>query len=145
MWFRSTPIIRTDPVAHFPGTEQARWLHDRPLAMPPVRLDQVQPRALARQGTGNDAHLCLPLLDLAVVLTNPCPHYLTFMPRRPVPHQQPRRLAARRQLLAAPLQKLGRHLADGPPIHKPQPDRVGARVQAMPQQGWFDEKDNKVR
>src|SRR5262249_18014560 len=98
---------------------------DGPLAMHPLRLDGVQPRALARQLAYQDPHAAFTL-GPAVVFLDPAPHPRADMPGGIVPDQQQRLLALPGQFAANPAQEVHGHLADRPTVHETQqhPARV---------------------
>lgn len=99
---------RTHPVDHFLGRQELRWFDDPSLAMAPRGLDWVQPRALARQGTDEDAHPATCLFDLEVVLADPTAYLLADVPGGIVPGQHQGRFPPGLELGAAPGQKLRR-------------------------------------
>src|SRR5918995_692051 len=114
----------TDAVAQLGRRQEPCRSHHPPLAVRPLGLDRIEPRALARQLAAHDAHALPGLLDGAVVLTDPGPHLLADMPGGVVPDQEQGPLADGSQLATAPLQELAGHVADRAPVHKPQPARL---------------------
>src|SRR5438067_3601515 len=116
---------RADPRAEFRGGEQSGGFDHPPLAMRPLRLDRIEPRALARQVAGQDPHALAGGLHLPMVGADPLAHRAAAMPGRIVPHQQQGLLPCGRQFAAAPRQKLDRARAHRPAGHKAQPDRLG--------------------
>lgn len=88
-----TAEISTCAVSQFAGSEQALYFDHGLFAVEPLWLDCVQPGAFARQQAEHDPH-ALPSssFHLAVVLPQPGPHGLAYMPRRVVPYQQLRYL-----------------------------------------------------
>src|SRR5215211_1563160 len=115
-----------DPRAEFGRAEQPGGFDDAPLAMRPLGLDWVEPRALTRQIAIDDPHAPAGGFHLPIVRADPLAHHPTPMPRRIVPHQQQRLLPCDGQLVAAPRQKLGCACADGSARYAPQPSRLGA-------------------
>lgn len=63
-------------------------------------------------------HATAFLFDLLIVFSDPDPHNFADMPGRIIPNQQPGALALRRQPLAALVENLGGHVADGTFRHK---------------------------
>src|SRR5581483_3537504 len=121
MWFIRTAKMRTDPLSQLLCRKQAVGFHNRTLAMYPLRLDGIEPGTFRGEPKGQDTHACARLFHLLIVVSDPGSHDLTDMPGRVVPDQQPGALALRRQLLAAPVEKLGGDIAHGTPGDKAQP------------------------
>ena len=116
----------TDPLRQFVGGEQTCGLDHPFLAMQPLGLNGVQPRALDRQGTGEQAHALARLLDLAVVRAQPGAHDLAVVPGGVVPDQQHGALALGLGLLGTPGQKVDGHGTDRTAIDKAQPHLLAA-------------------
>src|SRR5262249_40401021 len=93
MGFMGTAIDRTYTVRQFRSGEQAVRLRDLALAMHPLGFNRVEPRTLAGQEAGDQAHALAGLLDLPIVLAQPGAHDLAIMPGGIVPDQQDRALA----------------------------------------------------
>src|SRR5262245_1100218 len=126
--FKRLKLLRaeviTDPDCDLMGRQQAIWLHDRSLAVDPLRLDRVEPGALDGQATRHDPDTAFRL-DPAIVCLDPGADPLADVPTRVVPDQQQRRLAFGRQAVTDPTQEVLRHLADRPALDKPQQHPVG--------------------
>src|SRR3954467_8274925 len=104
------------------SAEQTIGLRDTALAVHPLSLYRVQPRALGRQIAAYDPHAPLAaLLHFPVVLTYPLPDLLANVPAGVVPHQHQHLLAHRRQFLRAPRKELGSYPAYGASVHEAQP------------------------
>src|SRR3954469_4427625 len=104
------------------SAEQTIGLRDTALAVHPLGLYRVQPRALGRQIAAYDPHAPLAaLLHFPVVLTYPLPDLLANVPAGVVPHQHQHLLAHRRQFLRAPRKELGSYPAYGASVHEAQP------------------------
>ena len=98
------------------GGQQPVGLYHRPLAMYPVRFQRVQSGTFVGQGTPHNPYSLAIAFDLLVVLSEPVPHRLAFMPRGIIPDQQQSRLAQGRQLGTEPAQEgngAGTHWALG--------------------------------
>src|SRR5215207_1408093 len=111
----------TDPLGQLVSAQKTVGLDYLPLAVHPLRLDGVQPRALLGQQTAYDPHSLAALSDLAVVLAEPAPELFGDVPARVVPDQKQDLLTHRFELLGAPSEKLSRYTAHGPTIYKPDP------------------------
>jgi hypothetical protein len=136
-----TAKVITDTMFHFLSGEQRGRFYDGPFAMHPVRLNAIEPGTLGRQPAGNDAHsrMALPLgcQDTLIVQPEPAAHFLTDMPGGVIPDEHQHALALRLQLLAEPLQKGRRHMADRPTIDKAQADGLALGFQhAIATQGF---------
>src|SRR5918911_1864712 len=100
---REVSMVRTveggaDALDELGGRQQAGWLNDAALAMHPLGLDGVQPRALDRQVARDDPDAGAGQLDLAVVAADPGPDLTADVPGGVVPDQQQGGLAHRLQL-----------------------------------------------
>ena len=82
-------------VGELVGAQHAVELHDPSLAMHPLGLDGVQPRALLRKQATDDPHPAATLLDAAVVPPEPSPHFFGGVPAGVVPDEQQGLLARR--------------------------------------------------
>ena len=116
-----TPIIGTDARAQLRSRQLAPWLSDGPLAVDPMRLNAIQPRAFRRQLTHDDSHSPL-LLGFPIVCSRPATHRLRDRPRGIIPYQQQCLLAFLDQSSTDPLEKLCRNTRHWPATHEPQPD-----------------------
>src|SRR4051794_15155497 len=113
---------RAHPLGQLVGTQQTLRLHHAPLAVHPLGLYRVQPRALLRQKAAYDPNtFLLALLHLPVVLAHPPPNLLAYVPAGVVPHQDQDLLAGLRQLLRAPRKEARSYPAHRSPLDEPQP------------------------
>src|SRR5258706_2553417 len=136
-----TAKVVTDATFHFLSGEQTSWFNNGPFAMHPMRLNAVEPGAFGRQPARNDAHsrmaLTLACQHAAIVLLEPTAHFLTDMPGGVIPDEDQHALALALHLLAEPLQKSRRHMADRPTIDKAQPHGLAVGFeQAIATQGF---------
>src|SRR6266536_4198510 len=122
-----TAKVVTDATLHFLSGEQTSRFNNGPFAMHPMRLNAVEPGTFHRQPARNDAYSrmarTLGCQYAASVLLEPTAHFLTHMPRSVIPDEDQHALALTLHLLAEPLQKSRRHMADRPTIDKAQLDR----------------------
>src|SRR4029453_9548134 len=125
MRFMVAAKVSTDPLGHFVSREEAGGLNDSTLAVHPVGLNAIEPRTLARQKAGHDAHSLVLLPDLAIVGADPGAYLLAKVPGSIVPDQDQGGLAERLQFLAAPGQVLGGQWADRAILDEAQPDLCG--------------------
>src|SRR5919205_2400801 len=95
--------------------ELARRLDYRALAVDPLGLDRVEPRALARQPADQEAAATAGLLDRAIVRPDPGPHLAADVPGGVVPDQRQHLDAFGRELLGDPGEEGAGHRADRPP------------------------------
>src|SRR5215216_6903886 len=116
-----------NPLCEFVGAQQTVGLDHFALAMNPLGLYGVQPRALLRKKAAYDPHPAPALLDFSVVLSEPASDFFGEVPTRVVPDEYHDLLADLFEPLGAPRQKLSRYPTDGPTIHKPQPYLVELR------------------
>src|SRR5215216_376844 len=101
-----TPEGRADPIGQLVGAKQIVGLYHLALAVDPLGLYSVEPRALLGQQTGDDPHpFFLALLERAIVRADPTPDLTAYVPGSVVPDQHQHFLAKRFELLGAPLQK----------------------------------------
>src|SRR5215207_3058165 len=108
----------TGPVGKLVSAQKTVGLYHLPLAVHPLRLDGVQPRALFGQKAAYDPHSSFAVapFDLAV-----------YVPACVVPDEEQNLLAKSFEHLATPLEELGRYPTHGPTIHEPQPRLVKLR------------------
>src|SRR5919202_1710120 len=104
------------PVGEFVGAQQTVGLYHFALAMNPLGLYGVQPRALLWQQAAHDPHAFAALFDSAVVLPEPAPDLLGDVPTGVVPDENQHLLAKSFEFLGAPSEKLRRYRAHGPPV-----------------------------
>ncbi len=103
-------------------------LYNGSLAVYPMRLNRIEPRAFYRQSQDEYSYSTFSLYFL-IVLLDPTPHRLALVPGRIVPDQRQHPFAFFSQLLNYPLQEIGRHLANGSPLDKSQHQLVGVASQ----------------
>src|SRR5215210_265954 len=82
-----TAIVAADPLDDLVPAQLPVGLHDRALAVDPLRLDGVEPRRLHRQEARDDPHAPLGL-GPAVVRLDPAPDALADVPAGVVPDQE---------------------------------------------------------
>src|SRR5918993_1448445 len=112
---------RADPICQLVSREQPLGLYDLALAMDPLGLHRVEPRALLGQKAAYDPHSTAAVFDCSVVRGNPPSDLFGDVPGSVVPDQYPYPLACRLELLAAPRKEAGGYPAHGPPIHEAHP------------------------
>src|SRR4051812_31518528 len=122
-----TPECCADPVCQLVGTEHSLRLNHLALAMDPLGLYGVEPRALFGQQTAYDPHTRATLFDLTVVSSDPPSHLAAYVPASVVPDQHPYSLAGRLELLRAPRKEASSYPAHGAAIHKAQPHLLELR------------------
>ena len=115
-----TTIIVTDARDQLRSSQLASWLNNCPLAMYPMRLNAIQPRAFRRQLTNDDSHPTFGLY-FPIVCSQPATHRLRDMPRGIIPDQQQGFLAFFGQSATDPIEKLCRNARYWPATHEPQP------------------------
>src|SRR5436305_6773029 len=113
-----------NPVGELVCAEQSVGLDHFALAVNPLGLYGVQPRALLWQQAAYDPHAFAALFDSAVILPEPAPDLLGDVPAGVVPDENQHLLAKSFEFLRAPSEKLRRYRAHGPPIHESQPRLV---------------------
>src|SRR5438132_1963494 len=116
MRFARTVEGRTDALFELASGEQPCGFDDFALSMDPLGLDGIEPGALDRQGTGDNAHTVLFLFHLLIVGAQPRLNGVTAMPRRIIPHQKEDVLALSYELGAAPVQEGNRHRTQRPAV-----------------------------
>src|SRR5215207_1325784 len=112
---------RADPICQVVSREQPLGLYDLALAVDPLGLHRVEPRALLGQKSAYDPHSTAAVLDCSVVRGDSPSDLFGDVPGSVVPDQNPNLLACRLKLLAAPRKKAGGYGAHGAAIHKAQP------------------------
>jgi len=135
MGFMGTAIDGAHTLREFVQVQQARGLHDLALGMQPFWLDGIEPGALDRQGTDQQAHAAARALDLPIVRTDPGANDVGVVPGRVVPDQQHGVFAARRGLCGAPRQEVNRDGAHGPAVDEAQPEFLGPAPVGVPGAG----------
>src|SRR5215210_2013637 len=103
--------------------EQPVRLYDLALAMNPLGLHRVEPRALGGQKAAYDPHsgFASAVFDFSVVRGDPLFDLFRDVPACVLPDQNPNPLACRLELLGAPRKEASRYPAHGAPIHKAHP------------------------
>src|SRR5215212_4686531 len=114
---------RADSLGQLIGTEQTLGFDYLALAMNPLGLHRIEPRALLGQQATDDP---LPFYDLApfqcpVAPTDPAANLPAYVPGSVVPDQHQHLLADGLKLQAAPLKKLGGDGAHRTAVHKAHP------------------------
>src|SRR5215207_2687171 len=112
---------RADPICQLVSRQQPLGLYDLALAVDPLGLHRVEPRALLGQKAAYDPHSTAAVFDCSVVRGDPPSELFGDVPASVVPDQNPNLLACRLKLLAAPRKKAGGYGAHGAAIHKAQP------------------------
>jgi hypothetical protein len=122
MRFWLARIVRVYACFQLGCRQQPFRFDDCPLAVHPLGLDRVEPRALTRQQAGDKADALSLRLDEAVVRPYPVAYLLAFVPRGIVPDQQQGLFAQCREFVAAPREKLRGELTNRLAYGKAQPD-----------------------
>src|SRR5829696_1941507 len=112
---------RADPICQLVSRQQPLGLYDLALAMDPLGLHRVEPRALFGQKAAYDPHSAAAVFDLTLVRGDPPSELFGDVPGSVVPDQNPYTLARRLKLLAAPRKEAGGYGAHGPPLHEAHP------------------------
>src|SRR5215208_779247 len=118
-----TPEDRADALSNLVSAEQPVGFYYFALAMNPLGLYSVQPRAFGGQQAAYDPHpfYVLAFLDLPVVFLDPGADLVAYVPGSVVPDQNPHLVAPLIELLRAPGKKLGGYPAYGTAIYEPEP------------------------
>src|SRR3712207_6814278 len=116
-----------DPICQLVSREQPVGLDHLALAVDPLGLYGVQPRALLGQKAAYDPHSAATLFDSAVVRGDPSSDLFGGVPAGVVPDQNPHPLACSFELLTAPRKEAGGYPAHGPTIHEAQPHLLKLR------------------
>jgi len=112
--------------------QQASPFHHGPFAMHPLGFDRIEPGASRRQLESQEAHPRACLFDLLMAFSDQGLHDFAEMPGGMIPDQQPGVLPLRRQLLAAPVEKLSGDVADWTHSHKTKPYLIALRIVWLP-------------
>src|SRR5215208_1657026 len=110
-----------DPIRQLVSPQQPVRLDNLALAMNPLGLPRVEPRALLGQKAAYDPHSLAAVFDCSVVRGDPPSDLFGDVPGSVVPDQHPNLLARRLKFLAAPRKKAGGYGAHGALIHQAQP------------------------
>src|SRR3712207_240789 len=105
MLFVSTAKDLANSVVKLVSTEQPLRLNYLPLAMDPLRLDRIEPRALGGQQTPHYPDPTAAGFDLAVVGDDPLSHLMAFVPACVVPDEKQSLLTPLLEPVAAPPKK----------------------------------------
>src|SRR4051812_21403681 len=124
MRLMSTAEDPTDPIRELISAQQTIGLHHFSLAVGPLRLYSVQPRALLGQQATDDPDPTAALFDLAVMLAEPAPNLAAYVPTGVIPDEEQDLLADCLEFFAAPRKEAGSYPAHGSTIHEPQPRLV---------------------
>src|SRR5215204_1803915 len=119
-----TTIIGTDSRDQLRSRQLASWLNNGPLAVDPMRLNAIQPRAFRRQLTNDYSHPTF-LLGFPIACPHPATHRLRDMPRCIIPYQQQGFLAFFDQSATDPIEELCSNARYWPATHEPQPYLFG--------------------
>jgi heat-inducible transcriptional repressor len=125
--------VGRDPIGQLLGAEQAVRLDHFALGVDPAWLDRIEPRALDRQGAGDDPYAFPLSLGSSVVLADPGSYLPTDVPGGVVTGHQERLEASALEPVADPVEELGRDRRDRPTVDEAQPDllldlRLAARA-----------------
>lgn len=114
-----TSKIIANSTDQFISRKLALRLHNSPLAMHPIRLNRIEPRAFDWQthyyNSGTSLWLCF-----AIVSLYPATHFLRLVPSGVVPNKHQYLLAFLSQALIDPLEEIYRYLADWTTINETQ-------------------------
>src|SRR5215203_5412029 len=121
MLFVSTAEDPANPLGKLVSTEQHLRLNYLPLAMNPLRLYCIEPRALGGQQARHYPEPMAAGFDTAVVGDDPASDLMAFMPGSVVPDKKQSLLTPLLEPVAAPPKKLRGYGAHGSTIHEPQP------------------------
>src|SRR5215211_752284 len=116
-----------DPICQLVSRKQPGWLYDLALAMDPLGLHGVEPRALDGQKAAYNPHSTAAAFDYSVVRSDPLSDLFGDVPGGVVPDQHPNPLVRRSKLSAAPRKEAGGYGAHGPPIHEAHPHLLELR------------------
>lgn len=114
-----TPEIVANSIDQFFRRKLSLWLYNCSLAVYPMRLDGIEPRAFDRQPQDKYSHPTFSLHSL-VVLLDPSTHFLALVPCSIVPDKRQHPFAFLSQLSTNPFKKVGRDLADRATLYKSQ-------------------------
>src|SRR5215212_1147328 len=121
MWATKYPAY---PLGKLVCPQQTVWFDDLALAVYPLGLYGVKPRAPLGQQATHDPHSASALLDFSVVPAEPTPDLPGDVPARVVPDEEQALLSGRFELLRAPLEKAGGYGTHGPAVDESQPRLV---------------------
>jgi hypothetical protein len=104
MWTTKDP---TDPICKLVSAKQSLGFDHFALAVDPLGLYGVEPRALLGHKAAHDSHSVFApaVFDPAVVLTEPAPDLLADVPASVVPDEEQDFLAKSLELLGAPRER----------------------------------------
>jgi hypothetical protein len=121
MWATKYPAY---PLGKPVCPQQSVWFDDLALAVYPLGLYGVKPRAPLGQQATHDPHSASALLDFSVVPSETTPDLPGDVPARVVPDEEQALLSGRFELLRAPLEKAGGYGTHGPAVDESQPRLV---------------------
>src|SRR5215210_503211 len=123
-----TPKGRADALGNLVSAQQPLGFHHFALAMNPLGLYGVQPRASGGQIAAYDPHpLFLAFFDLCVVFLDPGADFFAYVPGSVIPDQKPHLLAPLVELLGTPRKKLRGYPTHRTALHEPYPRLVKPR------------------
>ena len=134
MRFRCTAIVRIDPCFQVGGTQQPLGVRDRSLAMDPLGLDRIEPRAFGWQPIGDEPHALPAPLDGVVMGSQPRSNLLADVPRGVIPDHDQGGHPLGGQTVATPSEKRCGDGTDRASLHKPQPHLLARAQGALDQQ-----------
>ena len=103
-----TAEVSIHPLHQFCSRQQVGGFYHCPFPMDLVRLQGVEPRAFAGQGTTHNPDALTFPFDVRVMRSEPLPNGLAAVPRGIIPHPHQRGLAPGGHLGANPGQESGR-------------------------------------
>src|SRR5215213_9371930 len=117
-----------DPIRQLVSPQQPVRLDNLALAMNPLGLPRVEPRALLGQKAAYDPHSTAAVFDFSVVRGNPPSDLFGDVPGSVVPDQYPNPLlACRLKPFAAPRKEAGGYVAYRTTIHEAHPHLLQLR------------------
>src|SRR5829696_1005113 len=115
-----TPECRADALGQLVGTEHSIGLYNLALAVDPLGLYRIEPRALLWQQAAYDPHPLAAPFNPSIVRGYPPSDFSAYVPGSVVPDQHPNPLACRLELLGAPRKEASSYPAHRPTIDKAQ-------------------------
>src|SRR3954452_14280807 len=119
-----TPECRADSLGQLVGTEHPIGLYDLALAVDPLGLYRIEPRAPLWQQAVYDPHPLAAAFNPFVVRGDPPSNLFGDVPGSVVPDQHPYPLARRFEFLRAPREEASGYPAHRATIHKAQPHLI---------------------
>ena len=124
MRFGRAVVVVAYPPFQFVARQEPPWLHRLTLAMVPIDFDRIEPGALDRQATGQEAYPLAAMLHGIVVLVYPGAHGAAQVPGGVVPDHDPNPCAAGRQPRTTPVEEVDGDGTYRAAIDKAQPDFI---------------------